>query len=138
MTSVPVHLLWRHDAEDDAFGEGVEAVDEFKLGIAAKGDELSAFVSMHGSRRQLATDLVHLLELAADGGKADHKLLEATLPQTVEGRLGGIALRRRRLEISRPFLPFAFALAVLLEDRHVRLRLAHFLCKGVKSISNRS
>ena len=28
-------LLWRHHAEQDPFGEGVEAVDEFELGIAS-------------------------------------------------------------------------------------------------------
>lgn len=42
-------LLGRHDTEDDSFGERIETVDKFELGIATQGDHLEyglAFWSM--------------------------------------------------------------------------------------------
>lgn len=74
-------LLWGHNAEDDAFREGIHAVDKLKLGIAAEGDHLRLWISTLSLRRIPVTYLVHLLELERDCAEAGHELVEPPLPQ---------------------------------------------------------
>lgn len=104
-------LLGRHDGEVDALGEGVEAVAELELRIAAEGDHL-----------------VHLFELHADGVEAGHELVETLLAEGLEGRLGLVALGRRRGEIGDALLVVALALAVLLDDTEVDILLGLTVC----------
>mgnify|MGYP001590681608 CR=1 FL=1 len=87
-------LLGRHDAEDDAFREWIQRVDEFKLCVAAERDHLPRCdVSDIECKGEATTNLVHLLELHRNDSEALHKLLEALIPQVVRKLLRTVPLR---------------------------------------------
>lgn len=53
-------LLGGHDAEENAFAEGIQAVDEFELCVSAHGDHL-----------------IHFLESERDGAETFHETFQA-------------------------------------------------------------
>jgi hypothetical protein len=67
-------FLRRHDAEQDAFAERIERVDQLQFGVTAHGNHL-----------------VHFLELSRDLAEAFHETLKALPAQVIEEPLGGVA-----------------------------------------------
>ena len=95
-------LLGRHDAEEDALGEGVEAVDELELGVAAHGDHL-----------------VHFLEPQRDGAEARHEAFQPERAQVVVPFLGRVARAERGAEVGGARVVFAHAPSVVADDAEV-------------------
>ena len=78
-------LLGRADAEDDAFAEGVQRVDQLQLGVAAQRDHL-----------------VEFLQFGGDEGESAHELAQTSFTQRIDVLALLVALLRHLVQVADP------------------------------------